>query len=147
MWKTFTQKSRQKSKFHWLLLFGWIVIGTGVRFINLDAKPPWSDEFATLVFSLGNSFRSVPLDKAIALDTLLQPLQPRPAASFTDVFHNLMTESTHPPVYFLLSHFWLQHIVNTSTTTTQSCINWFPQLHIRNLSQKLPRLHANFLPM
>jgi len=102
--KTFAQKSW----FHWLLLFGWIAIGTGIRFINLDAKPPWSDEFATLVFSLGNSFRTVPLDKAIALDTLLQPLQPRPTASLGDVFHNLMTESTHPPVYFLLNHLWLQ---------------------------------------
>jgi len=102
--KTFAQKSW----FHWLLLFGWIVIGTGVRFLHLDTKPPWSDEFATLVFSLGNSFRTVPLDRAIALDTLLQPLQPRPAASLGDVFHNLMTESTHPPVYFLLNHLWLQ---------------------------------------
>lgn len=104
MFKTFAQKSW----FHWLLLFGWIAIGTGIRLINLDAKPPWSDEFATLVFSLGNSFRTVPLDEAIALDTLLQPLKPRPEASFGDVFHNLMTESTHPPVYFLLNHLWLQ---------------------------------------
>lgn len=98
----------QRSWLQWLILFGWIAIGTILRFINLDAKPPWSDEFATLVFSLGNSFRSVPLDRAIALDTLLQPLQPRPSASFGDVFHNLMTESTHPPVYFLLNHLWLQ---------------------------------------
>jgi uncharacterized membrane protein len=84
-----------------------MAIGTGIRFTNLDAKPPWSDEFATLVFSLGNSFRTVPLDRAIALDTLLQPLQPH-QASIGDVFHNLMTESTHPPVYFLLNHLWLQ---------------------------------------
>ncbi|AFY87440.1 MULTISPECIES: glycosyltransferase family 39 protein [Chroococcidiopsis] len=98
----------QRSWLQWLTLFGWIAIGTIIRFINLDAKPPWSDEFATLVFSLGNSFRTVPLDRAIALDTLLQPLQPRPSASFGDVFHNLMTESTHPPVYFLLNHLWLQ---------------------------------------
>jgi uncharacterized membrane protein len=106
--KTFAQKSWFYSWFHWLLLFGWITIGSGIRFINLDAKPPWSDEFATLVFSLGNSFRTVPIDRAIALDTLLQPLQPRPTASLGDVFHNLMTESTHPPVYFLLNHLWLQ---------------------------------------
>ncbi|MDV2991999.1 MAG: hypothetical protein N4J56_001653 [Chroococcidiopsis sp. SAG 2025] len=98
----------QRSWLQWLTLFGWIAIGTIIRFINLDAKPPWSDEFATLVFSLGNSFRTVPLDRAIALDTLLQPLQPHPAASLGDVFHNLMTESTHPPVYFLLNHLWLQ---------------------------------------
>jgi uncharacterized membrane protein len=74
----------------------------------LAAKAPWSDEFATLVFSLGNSFNPVPLDRAIALDTLLMPLQPRPEAGIGDVIHNLMTESTHPPIYFILTHLWLQ---------------------------------------
>lgn len=97
-----------KGWLHWLLLLGWIVIGTALRFTHLEAKPPWADEFATLVFSLGNSFRTVPLDRAISVDTLLLPLQPRPEASLSDVFHHLMTESTHPPVYFMLSHLWLQ---------------------------------------
>lgn len=97
-----------RSWFHLLLLLVWIAIGTGLRFTNLAAKAPWSDEFATLVFSLGNSFNPVPLDRAIALDTLLMPLQPRPEAGIGDVIHNLMTESTHPPVYFILTHLWLQ---------------------------------------
>jgi len=93
---------------HALLLLMWLIIGTGLRFTHLASKPPWNDEFATLVFSLGNSFHPVRLDQAIALDTLLMPLQPHPDASITTVIHHLMTESTHPPVYFVLTHLWMK---------------------------------------
>ncbi len=72
-----------------LLLLVWLLIGTVLRFTNLAAKPSWTDEFCTLVFSLGNSFKSVPLDRAIALDVLLQPLHPNPNAGLTDVLKNL----------------------------------------------------------
>ncbi len=94
--------------FHFLLLLVWLILGSCLRFTNLGAKPPWNDEFATLVFSLGNSFRTVPINEAIALDTLLMPLQPHPDAGIRDVISNLMTESTHPPVYFGLTHLWMQ---------------------------------------
>lgn len=93
---------------HFFLLLVWSAIGTGLRFTNLISKSPWNDEFATLVFSLGNSFRTIPLDQAIALDTLLQPLQPNSEAGINTVINHLMTESTHPPVYFVLTHLWLQ---------------------------------------
>jgi uncharacterized membrane protein len=76
--------------------------------LNLDSLPPWTDECATLVFSLGNSFRTVPIDRIISADFLLQPLQPNSEADIADVLQHLMTESTHPPVYFLLAHGWMQ---------------------------------------
>ena len=56
-----------------ILLVFWTIIGGILRFTNLGAKSPWTDEFATMVFSLGNDFRSVPLNQLISLDTLLQP--------------------------------------------------------------------------
>ena len=56
--------------FHFLRLLVWLAIGSGLRFTHLVAKPPWNDEFATVVFSLGNSFRTVPINQAIALDVL-----------------------------------------------------------------------------
>lgn len=92
---------------HPLLLLGWLIIGLGLRFTNLTAKPPWTDEFATLVFSLGNSFLPVPLDQAIAPDILLQPLQPNPAATIGDVIHKITTQDSHPPLYFVLAHLWM----------------------------------------
>ena len=91
-----------------LLLLVWLLVGTGLRLTQLAAKPPWTDEFSTLVFSLGNSFLTVPLNQAFALDVLLQPLQPNPTAGVTDVVRHLLTESNHPPLYFVLTHWWMQ---------------------------------------
>ncbi len=97
-----------KDKSHWYLLLLWIVLGASLRFSNLGLKPPWADEWATLVFSLGNSFKTIPLETIISVDTLLQPLQLKPESSTQDVVTYLMGESTHPPVYFVLTHIWLK---------------------------------------
>ncbi|AFY53749.1 putative membrane protein [Rivularia sp. PCC 7116] len=94
--------------FHVLLLLAWLVIGISLRLTNLSGKSPWTDEFSTLVFSLGNSFLGVPLDQAITIDTLLQPLQPNPDAALRNVLINLFSESNHPPIYFVLTHLWLK---------------------------------------
>lgn len=101
-------KNNPKTWLHSLLLLSWIIIGAWLRFTLLEEKPPWADEFSTMIFSLGNSYRTVPLNTVISLDTLLQPLQPNPEVGINSVIHNLMTESTHPPVYFILTHLWLK---------------------------------------
>ena len=93
---------------HLFLLCSWIIIGTALRFTNLELKPPWSDEWATLVFSLGNSFRTIPLNEVISLDVLLSPLRLDYSKTAQDTINNLLTESTHPPLYFVLNHWWLQ---------------------------------------
>jgi uncharacterized membrane protein len=92
---------------HVSLLLFWTLLGLGLRFINLAGKPLWTDEFSTIVFSLGNSFSSVPLDQVITAETLLQPLKPPPTATVNSVIAYLLQESNHPPLYFVLSHFWL----------------------------------------
>ena len=91
-----------------LLLLLWTAIALILRFANLDSKPLWTDEFSTLVFSLGNSFRGVPIDRAIELSTLLEPLQWSSSTDATDVLDNLLLESNHPPVYFAIAHWWMQ---------------------------------------
>lgn len=94
--------------FHLLLMLVWLTIGTGLRFSHLTTKPFWTDEFSTLVFSLGNSFRTVPLDQVITADVLLRPLKPDSQAGVGAVIYHLSSESNHPPVYFVLTHLWLQ---------------------------------------
>ncbi|WP_414564471.1 MULTISPECIES: phospholipid carrier-dependent glycosyltransferase [unclassified Anabaena] len=114
--------------FHPVLLLFWLIIGIGLRFHNLTAKPPWTDEFATLVFSLGNSFLPVPLDQAIAPDILLQPLLINPAAGIGDVIHNLLIEDHHPPFYFVLVHLWMRLFPNQEGLVSLFAARSFPAL-------------------
>lgn len=93
---------------HLLLLLVWIAIATTLRLTHLTTKPLWADEFSTLVFSLGNSYRTIPLDQPLSLAALLQPLQPDPAANVGSVVHHLLNESNHPPLFFVLTHLWLK---------------------------------------
>ncbi len=88
-------------------LWAWCLIGLGLRLLNLAGRPAWSDEWATVMFSLGHGFRSVPLDQLISLETLLAPAR-LDGAGAAQVVQRLMDESTHPPLYFLLSHAWIQ---------------------------------------
>jgi uncharacterized membrane protein len=96
---------------HLLLLLLWVAIGASLRVSQLAAKPPWTDEFATLVFSLGQSFATVPLDQPISLDALLQPLHLNPQADWLTVARQLLSEDVHPPVYFVLAHQWLRWLL------------------------------------
>jgi uncharacterized membrane protein len=57
---------------------------------------------------LGHSYQTVPVDQAISLDALLQPLQVNPKVGVSAVTHHLFTEDHHPPLYFVLAHWWMQ---------------------------------------
>ena len=99
---------RKVLAFQLTLLVSWLFLGAWLRLANLELKPPWSDEWASLVFSLGNSFQTVKLNQLISLGDLLAPLQVDLAKTTADTVNNLLTESTHPPLYFVLNHWWLQ---------------------------------------
>ena len=104
-------KQRKYSHNHYgwidlLFLLGWLFIGMTLRFANLEAKPASSIEIATIGFSLGHGFAQIPLDKLISESTLLSPLRFDAAVSSADVVNRLMSESTHPPLYFWLTHWW-----------------------------------------
>ncbi len=90
----------------WLLL--WLILGAGLRLADLDVKPPWTDEFNTIVLSLGNSFKSVPLDRVISFQDLLAPLKPSPAVTLGDIVRQVALEDRQPPIYFAIAHLWMQ---------------------------------------
>jgi uncharacterized membrane protein len=91
-----------------IFLLFWLILGTILRFTNLGAKPASSIEISTLVFSLGNSLKTIPINQIISLDQLLTPLKYSPTNTIFDVWQNLMAESTHPPLFFVLTHGWLK---------------------------------------
>ncbi|MEM8504912.1 MAG: phospholipid carrier-dependent glycosyltransferase [Cyanobacteria bacterium P01_D01_bin.1] len=89
----------------WLLLWG--VIALLIRLSYLASKDAWMDEIATILFSLGNSSRLIPLNQVIDLDTVLLPLQIVPGTTVRDVIHHLLSEDNHPPTYFVIAHWWM----------------------------------------
>lgn len=89
-----------------LLLFLWVIIGAILRFSNLAGKPPWTDEFATLIALLGRSFKTTPLNQAISTEVLLAPLKLLPEAPINNVVNYITGEDVHPPIYFVLAHIW-----------------------------------------
>ncbi|MBD1874133.1 hypothetical protein H6F75_11600 [Nodosilinea sp. FACHB-131] len=89
----------------WMLL--WFGIALALRLSFLVSKPLWMDEAATVIFTLGNSSYSAPLDQVVPLDQLLTPLQPRPEATVGSAIHYLMQEDNHPPAYFAIAHLWM----------------------------------------
>ncbi len=95
-----------------ILLLVWLVLGMGLRFTNLDLKPASSIEISTIGYSLGHGFSKIPFDQIIPASTLLAPLQFDQAISYAAVFQRLMSESTHPPLYFWLTHWWIKLWVN-----------------------------------
>lgn len=82
-----------------------VAVAALLRIGTLAAKPPWTDEFATMVFSLGHSFRVIPLDRVITAAELLAPVH-YPPGPWRHVLASLFTESNHPPLYFVLAHAW-----------------------------------------
>ncbi|BAI92648.1 hypothetical protein L1F28_04750 [Arthrospira platensis NCB002] len=103
LWESWVKHDR----INLVLLLVWCAIALILRLINLEAKPIWSDEFATLAFSLGHGFHRVPLDTAIAPELLLFPLHLGDHMAIASVSERLFTESNHPPIYFWLTHLWV----------------------------------------
>ncbi|ANV86217.1 glycosyltransferase family 39 protein [Picosynechococcus sp. PCC 7117] len=99
--------SRIFSKKDFYLLGIWVGLGTLLRFWNLTLKSVWGDEWATLVFSLGHGFREIALDQLISADLLLAPLRYETGTNLATVSEMLLSESNHPPLYYWLTHLWL----------------------------------------
>ena len=92
--------------FHLIILLCWLTIGIILRSTNLAEKSASSIEIATLGYSLGHSFFELPLDRVITLNQLLSPLQFESTSTPTDVIHQILSEDTHPPLYFVLNNLW-----------------------------------------
>lgn len=94
---------RQKSQF---LLPLWLLLGCFLRLMNLGGKPPWTDEFATMIFSRADNYSRIPLNEIISAETLLSTLKGYPQQGMWEAGNFLIQNDNHPPLYFMLVNFW-----------------------------------------
>lgn len=92
----------------WLAVAGVMVLALALRVAPLVMGPPWMDETATAIFSLGNSSRTLPLNRLVDLEAFLAPLQGSGRFVADQVLQHLFAEDNHPPLFFLLAHGWLK---------------------------------------
>jgi uncharacterized membrane protein len=89
------------------VIFLMIAGGAYIRFYNITLKTIWTDEVASIVYGLGNSFTDVPLNKIIDLEVLLQPLRIDNSHGLVDVIKYGIFEDFVPPLHFIFFHVWI----------------------------------------
>ncbi|MDX2232292.1 MAG: glycosyltransferase family 39 protein [Leptolyngbyaceae cyanobacterium bins.349] len=85
-----------------------LLVGTLLRFWNLDLKPLWMDEVITALFSFGRTYYDVPLEAALPVSTLKSIFTLNPTASCAQIALTVSTQSVHPPLFFCWMHDWLR---------------------------------------
>ncbi|ARV60374.1 hypothetical protein BZZ01_18625 [Nostocales cyanobacterium HT-58-2] len=100
--------ANRKLYLHYLAFAGAIALGIILRFWNLDLKPLWMDEVITAIFSLGKSYNDLPLDVVLPLKRVPEIFTLQPGVSCSQIAHNLVRQSTHPPLFFCGMYSWLE---------------------------------------
>ncbi|ANV90123.1 glycosyltransferase family 39 protein [Picosynechococcus sp. PCC 8807] len=88
------------------LLWFWVILGGIIRLTNLGAKPSWTDEFATLLYSRAENYNQLPYDEILTGKELLAPLLGYPDQGVTEAAHFLIHYDNHPPLYFMVVNLW-----------------------------------------
>ena len=96
---------------HYLVLTGILLLGLGLRFWNLDFKPLWIDEIVTALFSVGDGYERIPLETVFPLSQVPPLFTLNPEVSWGEISHHVITQSTHPPLFFCLLHAWLKLLI------------------------------------
>ena len=92
---------------HYIGLTIIMLLGSLLRFWHLDLKPLWLDEILTAFFSFGQNYNDLPLDIVFPIAQVDNIFTFNPEVSCTEIAHNLIIHSTHPPLFFCLIHRWI----------------------------------------
>jgi uncharacterized membrane protein len=97
-----------------------LVFGIFFRFVNLNQKTYWEDETLTSLRSSGYSVEEVVQQvfdgRVISIEDLKKYQHPNPEKSLTDTINALVEHPEHPPLYYLMSRFWMQLFSGFATT-------------------------------
>ena len=117
---------RSISKIHLRLLIILLVIiillGIGFRFFKIDHKLYWHDEVYTSMRAAGFTRQEIDnnlfQNRIIAASELQKYQRLKPESTAADTIRSLVTEDPqHPPLYFLLARFWMQHFGSSLTAS------------------------------
>jgi uncharacterized membrane protein len=100
---------------NYLILILIICLGAFLRFWHLDTKPLWLDEIITALFSLGHSYKEIPLNTLVNLSEINQLFVIKPGVSCQTIIENLVNNSTHPPAFFCLLSQGMQLLPNSNS--------------------------------
>ncbi len=93
------------------ILYFFIALGTLLRFLFIDHRELWYDEILSLALVTGQKhLYSTPPDIPISLSQYLPILTLSPQDSLSAIIQVLkgILAEPHPPLFFLLQHFWLR---------------------------------------
>lgn len=96
---------------HYLGLIGILALGAGLRFWHLDLKPLWLDEVITAIFSLGKQYDDLPLNALLPLANVEQIFTFKSGVSCQEIANNLISDSSHPPLFFCGMYSWLSQMI------------------------------------
>jgi uncharacterized membrane protein len=97
-------------------LLGAIALGAVLRFWHLDGKPLWLDEVITALFSLGRSYKDVPLEQVFPVAALGSVFALHPGTSCAQIAQTIAVQSVHPPLFFCWLHSWLMAVQGWPTS-------------------------------
>ncbi|BAW96494.1 hypothetical protein NIES970_14240 [[Synechococcus] sp. NIES-970] len=89
-----------------LLLLFWLLLGGLLRLVTLGLKPPWTDEFATVLYSRAEDYNQIPYGEILTGPELLAPLQGYPDQGPMAAAHFLIRYDNHPPLYSVVVNLW-----------------------------------------
>ena len=104
-----------------LVLVATLMLGVFFRVTHISQKVYWHDEVFTSIRSSGyveeeiveQAFSGLP----IAPSGLLQYQQLNPDRGWRETWHALTTHPEHPPLYYLLTHLWMEWFGSSITAT------------------------------
>lgn len=89
-----------------------LILGIFFRFAHLDRKVYWHDEVYTSLringYNGGQVVRQAFTGKRLTVEELLAFQRPSPEKDFGDVLAVLKEHPEHPPLYFIMVHFWVR---------------------------------------
>ncbi len=109
------------------LLIGLLIVGIVFRFVNLNHKVYWHDEAYTSLRAAGYTRQAIDQtlfqNHVLSAASLQRFQQIKPQSAIADTVRSLIQEDPqHPPLYFLLSRFWVQAMGDFSQVTFHSPI-------------------------